>query len=157
MKLHKREIAKRQIDSALEMFFDNKDSLSVITLAGAGEEILGKLLKRDGRIAMIDHIISLDKRLTGNGRDFGVVNKEVNGIRNALKHANDPLEDEIEIDPSHAKAMLSRAVVNYTLYFEDATPLMLKFYEHLQMVYPNVVNELKETFEGQANEFDKTS
>jgi len=143
MRLSKREIAERQIELALELFFDNKDSLGVITLAGAGEEILGKLLKRDGKKAMVDHICSLDKKLTGNGRDVKVVNQEINGIRNALKHANDPNEDEIEIDSGHAEAMLARAVVNYTLFFEEATPLMLKFYEYLQMVYPDVINGLE--------------
>ncbi len=86
MRLHKIEIARRQIEVAAELFFAERDFLAVVTLAGAAEEILGSLIKRVGEPAMIDHLLDLDKLLTG-GRSFAVVNKEVNGIRNALKHA----------------------------------------------------------------------
>jgi hypothetical protein len=42
------DIAVRQIDTAIELLLDGKDSFSVLTLAGAGEEILGRLLERAG-------------------------------------------------------------------------------------------------------------
>lgn len=85
---------------------------------------------------MIDQLMELDKELTG-GRSFAIVNKEINGIRNALKHANDPTEDEIEVDPSEAIAMLSRAVVNYVLFTDGAaTPNMVRVYEHLKGLHP---------------------
>lgn len=138
MRLHKIEIARRQIEVAAELFFSERDFLSVITLAGAAEEILGGLIKRTGEPAMINQLLELDKRLTG-GRSFTVVNKEVNGIRNALKHANDPSEDEIEVEPGEAIAMLSRAVANYvSLNSGQATPIMVRVYEHLKLLHPDV-------------------
>lgn len=136
MLLHKAEIARRQIEVAVELFFSGGDFLAVVTLSGAAEEILGKLIKRNGETAMIDQLMELDKELTG-GRSFATVNKEINGIRNALKHANDPSEDEIEVDPSEAIAMLSRAVVNYVLFTDGvATPNMVRVYEHLKGLHP---------------------
>ena len=139
MRLHKIEIARRQIEIAAELFFAERDFLAVVTLAGAAEEILGSLIKRAGEPAMIDRLLDLDKRLTG-GRSFAVVNKEVNGIRNALKHANDPSEDEIEIEDGEAISMLSRAVVNYVLLSNgQATPIMVRVYEHLKLLHPDVV------------------
>lgn len=138
MKLHKIEIARRQIEVAAELFFAERDFLAVVTLAGAAEEILGSLIKRVGEPAMIDHLLDLDKLLTG-GRSFSVVNKEVNGIRNALKHANDPSEDEIEVEAGEAISMLSRAVVNYVLLSSgQATPIMIRVYEHLKVLHPDV-------------------
>jgi hypothetical protein len=136
MRLHKKEIAKRQIETALELFFEHKDFLSVITLAGASEEILGSLLRRIDKRSMMDHLIDLDKHMTGVGRDSTVVNEEVNGIRNSLKHANNPAEDELEVDPEHAVAMLARAVANYTSLESDVTPAMYRLYEHLRLLHP---------------------
>lgn len=45
----KKDIALNQIETALVLFFQNRDLFSVITLAGAAEEILGQLLRnREG-------------------------------------------------------------------------------------------------------------
>ncbi|OAI26104.1 hypothetical protein [Methylomonas koyamae] len=140
MLLHKAEIARRQIEAASELFFSGGDFLAVVTLAGAAEEILGKLIKRRGETAMIDRLVELDRQLTG-GRSFKIVNKEINGIRNALKHADDPNEDELEIEAGSAIAMLSRAVVNYVLFTGgDATPNMVRVYEHLKAIHPDAAS-----------------
>lgn len=137
MLLHKVEIACRQIEAAADLFFSDGDFLAVITLAGAAEEILGTLIRRRGEAAMLDRLIDLDRRLTG-GRSFDVVNKEINGVRNALKHAKNPTEDHIEIDIGEALAMLGRAVVNYILFNNGkATPIMIRVYEHLKTIHFN--------------------
>jgi pyruvate-formate lyase-activating enzyme len=137
MRLHKIEIARRQIEVASELFFSGGDCLAVVTLAGAAEEILGSLIRRKGEAAMIDHLVELDKELTG-GRPFGIVNDEINGIRNALKHAREPDEDELEVDTDEAIAMLSRAVGNYVLFTGgEATPSMVRVYEHLKASHPD--------------------
>jgi len=136
VRLHKKEIARRQIEVAAELFFSERDFLAVVTLAGAAEEILGSLLRREGEPSMIDHLVDLDKRQFG-GRPFAVLNEEVNGIRNALKHANDPSEDSIEVEAGAAIAMLSRAVANYaSLNSGELTPIMTRIYEHLKVLHP---------------------
>ncbi|MGZ9275027.1 MAG: hypothetical protein ACXW34_09810, partial [Nitrospira sp.] len=127
MKLHKKEIAKRLIETALDLFFRQGDIFSIITLAGAGEEILGNLLKQADKPCMMDHLIDFDKCLTVTGRDRKIVNEEVNGIRN-VKHANNPFENELEVDSEHAVAMLVRAVTNYISLEGRLTPPMHKFY-----------------------------
>jgi hypothetical protein len=141
MKLHKGQIAKRQLEAALDLFFSEGEPLAVVTLAAAAEEVLGDLLQRRGGDRMLDHIIHLDKKLTGTGRPFAVVIEEVNGIRNALKHAKRPEEDDVELDPtSHAVVWLSRALANYSIWEpEGVTPRMLQFYEHLQVLHPGVL------------------
>lgn len=133
MKLHKKEIARRQIDTAIDLFLEGKDYLSVVTLAGAGEEIIGKLLKRARRRNMLDHLLDLDKRIS-RGREFTVVNQEINGFRNALKHATDPAEDLVDVaqDKEHAIAMLSRALTNYSALDASLSFKMEQFYAWLQ-------------------------
>lgn len=133
LKLHKKEIARRQIDTAIDLFLEGKDYLSVVTLAGAGEEIIGNLLKRAKRKNMGGHLLDLDKRISG-GRDFKVMNQEINGFRNALKHANEPTEDLMEVaqDQEHAIAMLSRSLTNYSALEGSLSPKMEQFYVWLQ-------------------------
>jgi len=85
---------------------------------------------------MMEHLVDLDKRLTGTGRGCKVVNEEVNGIRNNLKHANNADEDELDVDPDHAVAMLARAIANYSSLDADIAPLMRRFYQHLKTLHP---------------------
>ena len=130
MGIHKIEIAKRQLDVAIDILRSDGDYLAVITLAGAAEEILGVLVKRQNKLAMVDHLKELDSKLSG-GRKFDVVNYEINVIRNALKHAKFPDEDEIEVEHCDAVAMLSRAVTNYILLGGAESPKIIWFYEYL--------------------------
>ena len=137
MQLSKIEIAKRQLDAASQLYFSGGDYLAVITLAGAAEEILGALLKRQGQRAMVDQLVDLDVALTG-GRPFKTVSQEINRARNALKHAHDPSEDSLIVEPGEALAMLGRAIVNYVWLTKSATPDMVRAYDHLAELHPDV-------------------
>lgn len=137
MQLSKTEIAKRQLDAASQLYLSGGDYLAVITLAGAAEEILGVLLKRQGKRAMVDQLVELDASLTG-GRPFKIISNEINKARNALKHANDPSEDLIVVEPGEALAMLGRAIVNYVWLTESATPDMARVYDHLVELHSDV-------------------
>ncbi len=137
MKLHKKEIARRQIDTAIDLFLQGKDYLSVVTLAGAGEEVIGNLLIRAKQKNILSHL----KRLL-EGREFKVANQEINGFRNALKHANNPGEDLIDVaqDQEHAIAMLSRALANYSALERGLSPKMEQFYIWLQQNRKDLFN-----------------
>ena len=53
-KYAKEEIALNQVETALTLFFAEGDLFSVITLAGAAEEILGQLLQQKGGGGLLD-------------------------------------------------------------------------------------------------------
>ena len=137
MILSKLEIAKRQLEVAAQLYVDGADDLAVITLAGAAEEILGKLLRRTEQKCMADHIVELDKKLTG-GRPFNVVSDEVNRARNALKHARDQSEDLVKIEPGEATAMIGRALLNFVRLVGQPTPVM-------QVAYLKFVSDVRQT------------
>lgn len=115
MRLHKIEIARRQVEVALELHFNGGDPLAVITLAGAAEEILGALLGRDSKPHILERVRARIERESGEVQVFSEFSKKVNGVRNALKHARDSGEDEIDIPPQEALTMLGRAVSNYVM------------------------------------------
>jgi hypothetical protein len=130
MVLSKLVIAQRQLEVAARLYLEGADYLAVVTLAGAAEEILGNLLRRSGQEAMIDRIVEMDRELTG-GRAFRVVNAEVNRARNAIKHARDPDEDTVTVEPGEATAMLARALVNYKRLAAQLSPAMLLAYQKI--------------------------
>ena len=123
MEISKLDIAKRQLDVAAYLYVEGGDYLAVVTLAGAAEEILGSLLRRTGREAMIDHLVEMDRELTG-GRSFKILNDEVNRARNTLKHAREQTEDSVVIEPGEATAMLARALANYKMLTGSLAPTM---------------------------------
>ena len=132
MKISKLDAATRQLEVAIDLFLSKKDPLAVITLAGAAEEILGILVKNNGKENMIDVIKELDKKVTG-GRDFKILNNEINGLRNALKHANNLDEHFIDFDEDAPVAYLMRAIVNYNR-------LGLTLTENMKLVYLEAKN-----------------
>jgi hypothetical protein len=44
----KQQLAEHQLDRAIRLLLDEKDAISAVTLAGAAEEILGKLVELQG-------------------------------------------------------------------------------------------------------------
>ena len=54
--LTKLEIAERQLNRAISLLREDSDSMGVITLAGAAEEVLAGLLKAIGKIDVLSEI-----------------------------------------------------------------------------------------------------
>lgn len=131
--LTKFEVAERELEVAARLYLAGHDYIAVLNLAGAAEEILGQLLRRygNGKQAMIERLVDLDRELTG-GRPFKEVSEDVNRARNAIKHARDPDEDHIVvIEPGDADAMLWRALVNYLRLAGKLTDVMERARDNL--------------------------
>lgn len=113
MTLTKLEVAVRQLDMAIRLFLEG-DYLSSLTLAGAAEEILGKLCERGGKPVATEAIIAFHWRDT----DAALTDKErrkllleiMNGARNAAKHANDASETHFVIEQTFPLQMIMRAM-----------------------------------------------
>ena len=115
MILHKLQAAERQLETAALLFVDNGDLLSVHTLAGAAEEILGKLAERISETNIFERMRYAVEKKFGHSVSARRLSTLVNQSRNSLKHANDPMEDDFDYEEDHAIGMLFRALVNYQL------------------------------------------
>ncbi len=113
MKLHKTEIARHQIDTAIDLFLEDRDFISALTLAGAGEEVTGKLIERAGGKNMLQKLHAWYEETTGEEIKFGEFAKNTNFTRNTLKHANNAEEDELELQRWETVQMIMRAMTNY--------------------------------------------
>ena len=132
MKLNKIEIARTQIETAIDLFLSNRDFLSALTLAGAAEDILGKLLERDGKKSMLENLYGWFQETTQEKIGFGEFAKKANFTRNTLKHASVANEDEIEVFRWETVQMIMRALFNYKQLVGQPTEKMLEFSEWLQ-------------------------
>ena len=127
MQLHKTEIAKREIETAIDMFLSDSDFISVLTLAGAAEDILGALLRRGGQRPMLEQLHAWYQETTKAEISFGEFARKANLGRNTLKHATNAEEDVIEIFRWEAVQMLMRALYNWKALGHEPTDRMLKF------------------------------
>ena len=114
----KQDIALRQIETALELFFRQGDLFSVITLAGAAEEILGGLLQeRSGNPGYRGAITSIFAILRPSQKKQA--REELSGHE---------LDDFVHLDPhQEAVFLLRRAIEDYVTLAGAPSPSMLKF------------------------------
>lgn len=89
MRVSKTEAAIRQLDIAINLFFENKDPISIHTLAGAARGIFQEKGLKDGKEPFICHV---EKTYPEKGR--AELLKALNEYQNWFKHG-DRLNEEI--------------------------------------------------------------
>ncbi|MGB8418190.1 hypothetical protein HHL24_27165 [Paraburkholderia sp. RP-4-7] len=107
----KLEVATRQLDAAIRLFLE-RDYVSSLTLAGAAEEILGKLSSRAGLDNAVDFVVDFYKGQTDTATDEehrNMILRILNTPRNQAKHANDASETTYEVDRLNPASMIMRA------------------------------------------------
>jgi hypothetical protein len=111
-------LALTQLETALRLYFEGKDFASVITLAGAADEIFGQLLRASGRPNSLDNITkaiaAISNRLFGEVAVSKETVERANLARNKLKHWNAGESLVVKLDlEEEARDMLNRAIDNY--------------------------------------------
>lgn len=125
----KLEVAEHQLERALQLFLDESDYVCAITLAGASEEILGKLLEQSGRENSLGSFVKLCVEIgkTSHGEEWS--KKEfvtmANEFRDALKHITDG--QVVSVPKDAAVEILDRAMENYWALTAKETQLMRRF------------------------------
>ena len=115
VKLTKFEVAKLQLVKAVDLFC-SQEPLPAITLAGAAEEILGKLVKECGGTNALEEEIKdrCDLYQTvfgflGEPKEFATL---MNNPRNELKHLMSGNELELNLE-EEAINLIQRAIDNF--------------------------------------------
>lgn len=126
------DLALQQLETALRIFFEGGDFASVVTLAGAADEIFGKLLAADGRENSLEilkkAVVAIHLKLYGETIEPGLIAERANHARNNLKHWDRTQPLIVKLDLSQeATDMLSRAIDNYWALKEKLTPAMERF------------------------------
>lgn len=116
--ISKQELARSQLEVALRFYMQGAEYPAVITLAGAAEEVLGKIAEEKGLQSSLKR--TLNALLVCFQGVWGYEAKESdfaqlrNRARNELKHIC--TGQDIQLDFEHeAAAMLARALENFLL------------------------------------------
>lgn len=120
----KKEIACQQIETALRLFFEKGDLFSVITLAGAAEEILGHLLqnagKRRGLFVCFRAVMELLRPASQN-------------LAEKARQLGEGSEAFVHLDPrQEAVFLLGRAIDDYQALSGALSDAMLRFNRELR-------------------------
>lgn len=115
----KREIAQTQLKEAIALFLDEK-FLCAITLAGAAEEVLARLLNAQGEKSVVEQSFEAIQNLRDVTKLKVMENrpkKEIfniwNNARNTLKHHSEKSDETITINLfDEAYWMIKRALAN---------------------------------------------
>ena len=129
---YRTDLALSQLETALTLFFEGRDYASVITLAGAADEIFGQLLTAGGRENSLEStkkaVATIHVHLYGEALAPSIVVERANRARNCLKHWNvgDPHIVKLDL-PVEAQDMLNRAIDNCWTLESKLSPAMERF------------------------------
>ena len=132
MKMYKTEVAKRQIETVIDLFLLDKDFVSALGLAGSADDILGMMLRRSEKKSMLENLHTWYQETIGEKISFGDFARNANFTRNTLKHANEAGENHVEVFRWETVQMLMRAIYNWMVLGEEPTAKMLEFNRWLQ-------------------------
>lgn len=148
---YEREIARVQIDAAIEQY-ERENFIEAITLAGAAEDILTGLLRKAGKMverstddldrftpsldSLANAAVEIQQQMEGlalSAKERKALREDfvqrANRARNALKHHTSKVGDTIEIEDLEEEAtdMLDRATSNYWALMLEETPAMRRY------------------------------
>jgi hypothetical protein len=113
VRITKLDAAIHQLNVAIRLFLSG-DYLASLTLAGAAEEILGRLSERASKPVAVEfvvnyHLKDTDSALPDKDRKR-IIRDVLNSGRNQAKHANDPNETHFDVEQIYPLQMIMRAV-----------------------------------------------
>jgi hypothetical protein len=133
----RKDLALAQLETALRLYFEGGDRGSVVTLAGAADEVFGKLLAAAGGetslASLIAAVTAIQQRLEGEALEPRLIAERANRARNSLKHwdVGDTQIVKFDLDVE-ACDMLNRAIDNYWMLEHQLTPAMERFQREIQ-------------------------
>ena len=159
MMISKTKAAEQQLNTAIRLFFENRDHLSSYTLAAAAREVteggierrLGVLKERefvrvgDSLEVPLSYRDMLDLFITPEGHKGKVIRKYFNKWQNFLKHSNDDSDAEIEpFKTKYLAVMIVFAIKNYALLTQDMTFEMKMFFAWFAVAEPQLLKSAPE-------------
>ncbi len=128
--LTKFEIAISQLRLSIALFIEDREHISIITLAAAAEEILGKIAAASGFTPALDRRSNgarqLHVALWGNDPGDKLFKDLKNKTRNELKHLSSGVPLAIGLEHECIR-MLDRAVENYRLLHKRAATFVVQY------------------------------
>ncbi|NBB33762.1 hypothetical protein [Pseudomonas sp. BC115LW] len=134
------ELASNQLEAAIGLFVSGGDRFSVITLAGAADVILSRLILNKGKENFTDAILKTEK-VQKTREELG---REVNDMFfiNQLKHMDPGDDGYIDLEPEDcAIGAILKALANYVTLVEQRKSFVDVFLVWVRLnLDPNIYN-----------------
>lgn len=111
-RITKLDAAKRQLKTAIQLFLEERDPVSIHTLTEASREILRTLLRKKGDISKLEQV-ERDRIKPEYWRDF---RKAIDEAKNFFKHADRNPSGTLEFRPAYTAYLLFECVLMYRQY-----------------------------------------
>lgn len=129
-RFHKSEVAKRQLETAVDIFLRQLDLSSVITLATAAAGILDNLVKRAGKEPFIDYARRVHRDLIGHTPKRKAyahhIDKKLGVIAHKHLGPGEPETVELDLEKQAADA-LARAIADYVTLYGQSEPFVMAY------------------------------
>jgi hypothetical protein len=130
IEISKVDIATEQLYTAIQFYLDKSNLISAITLAGAAEEILGNLVKQQGKSNAFEFILDIlcyiHKAISKGEANRKEYANARNRIKNEFKHLCSGGSLEVNLD-KEAGELIDRAIKNYQRLFPGVYPRFNEF------------------------------
>jgi len=130
IKLTKLECARRQMETAILLWFDDGEPVSIHTLAAASLEVLHDLGKRIGESALIFDSKRFRKE------KFSEWKKIVRESQNFFKHADKDPTKVLDFKPDHSEILLLNCIDLHRRIGNQRSPVMLVFWHYFAIHHP---------------------
>jgi len=114
----KESAAKSQLETAISLWFDYGDPVSIHALTVAANECLHAIGKPMGKPSAVQDWIKLQPKK---------VQKEMTAAQNFFKHGHRDRDQAFRYQPMHGEVLISDSVMTYQDLFGEVTPLMRAF------------------------------
>ncbi len=135
MNIAKLDAAKRQLDTAINLFFKEADSVSMHTLTAAAHQILMDLAKLKGAMSFIKTPTLIKKEMQ---KKYLYV---INEAENFFKHAAKDSDKLLEFNPEQTEFLLLDAVEMYTQLTKEAPEDMSIYRMWFFIKHPEIISD----------------
>lgn len=155
IKIAKLEAAKRQLETAIILYFNDKDPISIHTLVCASHEIIANLNKKTNGTPLILEGTIVKEEYKKDFRDM------VREAKNFFKHANKDSDEVLDFNPDTNDHYLLDACEGYQLLTGEKNPYFITYRGWFNYKYPQILNNfvsyniIKNRFRGDKLEFFK--
>lgn len=144
MDISKLDAAKRQLDTAISLYFKDADPVSIHTLTAAAHQILMDISKAEGVRSLVkDSLLDIIKK-DGMKKYLSLVNK----AENYFKHAKKDARALLQFNPEQTVILLFDAVELYMQYTKEKPDDMFIYRlwflcKHPEFFSDEIKNEIK--------------
>ncbi len=135
MQISKLDAARRQLESAIRLFFVSGDPVAIHSLAAAARNLLRDLMRAENREAGLDAIFKQQVR----PEKLGEVRALIAEAPNFFKHADRDPERVLEFYPRTTEFLLWDACVLYETLTDHKDPLLAVFLVWFALSNPHIL------------------